>query len=188
MKFLLIFHLLQAAFFFIIPLNSFGDTSNVQLTNNNIVSEKEKVELLNMISKNDENIRESLKDKEMTARAMSGISVRKHDLNGDGAQDIIVTIEGVGFCGASGNCTSWIYVKSENSFRYLGDIFGLDIVVNKNKTNGYSDIATKSHGSATLVGFDVYKYDGGKYKKKDCWTEEHKGNKVIKHKCDYQLN
>jgi hypothetical protein len=45
--------------------------------------------------------------------------------------------------------------------------------VESTRTHGYRDLMTSSHGSATMHGLTLYKFDGKQYRQTDCAVEEY---------------
>ena len=41
------------------------------------------------------------------------------------------------------------------------------------RTNGYRDIQTSAHGSATFSEFTLYKFNGKRYKAAQCWDRNY---------------
>ena len=46
--------------------------------------------------------------------------------------------------------------------------------VKNTRTNGYRDIQTSAHGSATSSEFTLYKFNGKRYKAAQCWDRVYK--------------
>ena len=60
--------------------------------------------------------------------------------------------------GASGNGDVLIIRSINNTFEVFGQLHGNSYFISKNKTNGYFDILTNSHGSAASGTETLYKY------------------------------
>jgi hypothetical protein len=91
------------------------------------------------------------------------------DVNGDRIEELAIQTG----CAIVGNCEFWLFQKDADTFR---KILEADMVqsyrLKKSKTNGYFDLETKSHGSATSGGIAIYKFNGHEYKIEKCfWSE-----------------
>jgi len=82
----------------------------------------------------------------------------------DGVEAILVEGRGIGPCGAA-NCQAYILEKQGKTYRLLLDarIIQQTHVLNF-ATNGYHDIQTDMHGSATSADLRIYRYDGQQYR------------------------
>jgi len=91
----------------------------------------------------------------------------------DGVQAILVEGRGIGPCGAA-NCQAYILEKQGKTYRLLLDarIIQQTHVLNS-VTNGYHDIQTDMHGSATSSALRIYSYDGQEYRLTDCFTKDY---------------
>lgn len=83
------------------------------------------------------------------------------DLNEDGKKEYLLMPYNV--CdtfmrGASGNGDILIIRSVSNTFEVFGKLYGNSYFISKYKTNGYFDILTNSHGSATTGTETLYKY------------------------------
>lgn len=78
------------------------------------------------------------------------------DLNGDGQNEIFVGFTGGYFCG-SGGCTIMLL---ENKGKVITQftVSEYPVVVDNNKTNGWSDLIINSNGKNHLMKFDGKKY------------------------------
>lgn len=96
------------------------------------------------------------------------------DFNGDGAKEIKIRGKYSNFCGATGNCSEWIYAKNKKSgkYRMILSTGGEYFHIWKAKTNGYQDIYVKTHDSASSSYNMIYKFDGKVYKERKCWFED----------------
>lgn len=85
-----------------------------------------------------------------------------------------ILVEGRGpECGAA-NCPAYILEKRGQSYRLLLDAEEVQQVrVLNSMTKGYHDIQTNWHGSASLSGIVIYRYDGNNYKATDCFSKQY---------------
>jgi hypothetical protein len=84
-----------------------------------------------------------------------------------------VIVQGVGPCQCSptGNCSFWVYQQSANGYRLLlrrGAVQAFSI--EDTRSHGYRDIVTAMHGSAFESGLTVFKFDGTRYQRRECWN------------------
>jgi hypothetical protein len=86
---------------------------------------------------------------------------------------ILVEGRGSGVCGAA-NCPAYILEKRGHTYRLLLDAEEVQQVhVLNSMTKGYHDIQTNWHGSASLSGIVIYRYDGNNYKATDCFSKQY---------------
>jgi len=91
----------------------------------------------------------------------------------DHRETILVEGRGPGVCGAA-NCPAYVLEKRGQSCRLLLDAEEVQQVhVLNSVTNGYHDIQTDMHGSATLSDLFIYRYDGRQYRLKECLSREY---------------
>jgi len=91
----------------------------------------------------------------------------------DGVEVILVEGRGIGPCGAA-NCQAYILEQQGNTYRLLlnARVIQQTHVLNS-VTNGYHDIQTDMHGSATSSALRIYRYDGHEYRFTDCFTRDY---------------
>jgi hypothetical protein len=73
------------------------------------------------------------------------------------------------FCGATGNCSLWIFARAHGQLRLVLTTGGGILILSKHSTRGFHDIATGWHMSAEEEGFSVYRWDGTQYAPADCY-------------------
>jgi hypothetical protein len=73
------------------------------------------------------------------------------------------------FCGASGNCRYLVFIRQRERLRLVLDAGGAFLVRNTS-SHGFRDVATSWHMSAYEALFNVYRWDGAKYGKADCYS------------------
>lgn len=78
-----------------------------------------------------------------------------------------------GFCAAVGNCSTWIYRKTESGYQQLLNDEAQVVKLRRTITNGYHDIVFKVHGSAYQSGIMLYKFDGKQYRLKECLDRDY---------------
>lgn len=103
------------------------------------------------------------------------------DLNGDGKpeSEIDNTDPASPFCFVEGNCTSWLYRKTDNGWELLLTT-DVPVLPLKTSTHGYRDIAVHRFVGAVHEYKTIYKFDGRRYQPKECFEWENlKGHKLI---------
>jgi hypothetical protein len=92
------------------------------------------------------------------------------DLNGDGTAEVIAqgsTEEG---CSPTGNCPFWIFQKAGQEYKLLLSQNSVEAFnIEKNRSDGFSDIVAKTHGSATDSTVRLWKYHQGTYREAACY-------------------
>ena len=84
------------------------------------------------------------------------------DLNGDGADEVIVTLEAPNICG-SGGCTDYILDSSSGVWKVIGKRLGNNFFksISRNRVNGYSILySTANDGTPLECVFDGKRYTG----------------------------
>jgi hypothetical protein len=87
----------------------------------------------------------------------------------------VLAIKGSGgcFCSATGNCAFWIYQLKDGKYRAVlsrGAVQTFGFL--KSRTHGYPDLVTWSHGSATMSGARLFRFDGNRYVASGGWDVE----------------
>src|ERR1700686_3034904 len=141
----------------------------------NRATAREKTDLLRLILKENK-IRQDIKDFEIRVNDVAKATrVRKVDLNGDSQPEYIVVIEDGALCGALGNCPDWVYGKAGSEYKLLLHTRGRELLREKTSTNGYRDLRSEGGDTAFESDFIIYKYDGSKYRAKQCFSRESTG-------------
>lgn len=135
--------------------------------------------ILQQLVRDNEDVRQLIRNYnggfEATAKDMS---VETIDLNHDGKPEFLVEgVLGGMLCGAS-NCPSWIYRKTRDGYSLLLSESGSGISVEKSSTNGYRDLRNSGHYSASETYVTIYRFDGRKYRARDCSIQEYVGNRL----------
>lgn len=107
------------------------------------------------------------------------------NINNDGRTDLVVQAQTVCFMGAH-STIFWIFAEVEQRlyprydlvFSERADFLG----IRKTSSKGYRDIETASH-TATELYTIVWKFDGQKYQRRLCSTEDLSTNKVVRVRC-----
>jgi hypothetical protein len=88
----------------------------------------------------------------------------------------VLAIQGQGgcFCSPTGNCAFWIYQLKNGKYHLLLEtdmvqVFGFL----KSQTHGYPDLVTWSHGSATMFGAQLFRFNGDHYVASGAWEEDY---------------
>ena len=90
------------------------------------------------------------------------------DLNADGVPEVIVEGRGSYFCGAA-NCATWVFGSSAGIYRLLLDAGSVQNLQSlPSRSNGYHDLRTWLHESATEQIETTYKFDGVSYRPTAC--------------------
>ena len=92
------------------------------------------------------------------------------DLKSDGNPEVIA--QAVLGCSPTGNCSLWIFRKTDKGYALILDSFGQTFTVQHTRTNGFADIVVAMHGSATESTLKVYRYDRGRYRRADCYEAD----------------
>jgi hypothetical protein len=87
----------------------------------------------------------------------------------DGSQQILVQGPYAAFCGASGNCPMWIFIRHSGQMSLALETFGNAVILRGTSSHGFRDLATASHMSAYEQYFSVYRWNGTKYDSVDCY-------------------
>ena len=97
-----------------------------------------------------------------------------YDLNQDGKNEILLRGNSPDLCGAVGNCGFWIFEKKGKKYRKIlsnadfVDITKMGNQIRREKTNGYHQIITKGHWSASDTRHSIFKFNGQKYIESKC--------------------
>jgi hypothetical protein len=98
------------------------------------------------------------------------------DLNKDQVKEIILKTKnspkGMFYCGATGNCSTWILSKRGNKYQIIFDAGSIEKIEAKNQITGsYRDLLIRSHSGAMNHFLGTAKFDGKKYQIKECFEE-----------------
>lgn len=93
--------------------------------------------------------------------------VKMIDLNGDGTPEVIA--QGMSGCGATGNCSFWVFRKTGKHYELILNGYGQTFTIQKESTNGFKDIVVASHSSATDSGLTLFRCKDGSYHEAGCY-------------------
>lgn len=112
------------------------------------------------------------------------------DLDGDGVREVIAQPQDYksGLCGATGNCSFWIFKKSGTAYKLLfdsGQGNGWEMfTIETTRTNGYFDIVLAAHVSASEKFLGLHQVINGKYQQVHCywvdWINHDHDNQPLK--------
>ena len=89
----------------------------------------------------------------------------------DGSQQVLVQGPRF-FCGATGNCSYWVFIRQNGQLRLVLAAGGSLIRVRNASRHGFCDVATFWHLSAYDSESRVYHWDGSKYEQADCFISK----------------
>jgi hypothetical protein len=96
------------------------------------------------------------------------------DLNSDGKPEFVMHGSGKCLCSPTGNCLLWIWQKESDGYSLILRTRGVELFeVKTSLTNGFCDLVTKGHVSATEKDMRVWKFDGTRYKLAECMEERY---------------
>ena len=93
------------------------------------------------------------------------------DLNGDRRPEFLVYIDHDAFCGASFNCSYWVFRRQRNNYHLIASGYPV-LRVARTVTNGFRDLESQGHLGACVLPdgatgrhfyLAVFKYTGKKY-------------------------
>jgi len=76
----------------------------------------------------------------------------------------------VRFCGASGNCSIWIFARESRGLRLILGAGGNSLFVSPASSRGFHDLATAWHNSGFEEGVVAYRWNGRTYAESDCYN------------------
>jgi hypothetical protein len=103
--------------------------------------------------------------------------VKLVDLNGDGIPEVLLQPSAYQLgCGATGNCTLWVFQKRITGYKLILDTRDRDgmggielITVTQARTRGFRDLILASHISATEKTLELYRFRRDAYKNTECY-------------------
>lgn len=103
-------------------------------------------------------------------RLAKEMKISRLELNGDKIPEYVIWASfKTGFCGATGNCSVWVYRKTNSGFKQL---LKADTIANlsaaKTKSNGYVDIVLSTHSGAYETYIYTHKFNGNEYREAGC--------------------
>ena len=120
----------------------------------------------------EEQIRANMADFEIDSegqleKAALDTRVKTIDLNRDGTSEVVA--QAMVGCGATGNCSLWVFQKTAHGYKLLLDGFGQTFTIQRASTKGFRDIVVAEHDSASESGLTVYRYKDGQYHDVACY-------------------
>ncbi|MGB8888081.1 MAG: hypothetical protein WCC87_15220 [Candidatus Korobacteraceae bacterium] len=98
------------------------------------------------------------------------VRIRMVDLGGKAGPVVLASsISMEGGCDGS-NCPLWIFQNSPDGYVSLLDTVAASYTLQPDSTNGFSDIVTMRHVSASESTLTLYRFDQGKYVDSGCYT------------------
>lgn len=91
------------------------------------------------------------------------------DLADDGSRQILVQGPAE-FCGATGNCSLWVFVRRGDRLQLALAAGGGILIIKPTSHRGFHDVATGWHTSAFEEVLRVYCWNGAKYAEVDCYS------------------
>jgi hypothetical protein len=125
------------------------------------ISPKAPNELLTTLDQEDRDcVRQSGLDK--------SVAVTPMQLAANRSRQILVKGSGLCLCGAQ-NCAFWIYQKTGRNYELLLEGKGsTKVVAARARANGYRNVVSESHASASEIIVRTYRYDGSRYQLQRC--------------------
>jgi len=127
------------------------------------------------VNAHDEEMFEGISDDQMR-KLTAATRIELVDLDGDGKKEIIAQGNGIGPCGATGNCivlvlrdtdTGWETLLDSRIGKFGGGYEKIRVLDTKN--DGFRDIVLASHDSAAERTAIVYRYEEGHYVPHQCY-------------------
>ncbi len=124
-------------------------------------------------------VRDELMFEGITERQLQRLAVKTRielvDLTGNGSREVIAQANGLGPCGATGNCLIWVFQMAPDGIRLLLDSGAREgafemVTVRPWSTNGFRDIVLGTHDSASDRTLVWYKYANGSYRRSSCYN------------------
>jgi len=118
----------------------------------------------------DKTIHDSFTDDQRDEERKTVLSARvgRIGLADDGSQQILVEGPSM-FCGATGNCSLWVFNRHDGKLQLVLAAGGGLFFVRQTSRHGYHDVATGWHMSAFEEAYAVYGWNGTKYEQIDCY-------------------
>jgi hypothetical protein len=77
------------------------------------------------------------------------------------------------FCGHSGNCPLWIFVRQHGRLRLVLEAGGSGLGIGKKINNGFHDVSTEWNYGAFDGEHRGYRWNGDEYKQVDCYQTKY---------------
>ena len=98
--------------------------------------------------------------------------IKAVDLSGKGGGQFLARGFGTQSCSPTGNCEAWVLRRNGDKFSViLHRGAAQTFTIQPTLTNGFHDIVLGMHGSATMQGLTLYRFDGTTYRRAACYDE-----------------
>ncbi len=77
------------------------------------------------------------------------------------------------FCGATGNCSMWIFVRKNGQLRLALATIGQLLIVQKSVSWGFHNIAIGMQGGAFMEQYKDFRWNGSNYEQINCYLTEY---------------
>jgi hypothetical protein len=112
------------------------------------------------------------KSEQRLQEAAGQTRIKAVDLSGKGSGEFLAQGSGLQSCSPTGNCESWILRQNGNKYSViLHRGAAQTFAIQPTMTNGLHDVVLGMHGSATMRGLTLYRFDGTSYKRAACYDE-----------------
>jgi len=105
----------------------------------------------------------------LEAQDPAGCSAKEIHLHDTGAPDMLVRSNSQEECGATGNCSLWVFTFKNGRYRPILNGVARSITVQPSTANGYHDVVLAMHSSAFASELGLFRFDGTKYRKSGCY-------------------
>jgi hypothetical protein len=97
--------------------------------------------------------------------------IKAVDLSGKGGEEFLAQSFGVQSCSPTGNCESWVLRQKDDNYSViLHRGAAQSFTIQPTMTNGLHDLVLGMHGSATMQGLTLYRFDGAMYRRAGCYV------------------
>ena len=90
----------------------------------------------------------------------------------DGSKQVLVRGPN-SFCGHSGNCPIWVFVREGARLRLVLEAGGNSLIVRPTSSHGFHELATAWTFGAFETEYRDYRWDGAAYKQTDCYLTQY---------------
>ena len=101
------------------------------------------------------------------------VRVERVEIDGDKFDEFIVWgKDSQSFCGATGNCSVWVFDVAKDRVSKLLSSAGIDVEVEKSKSNGFRNVVVRFNGGNYPDSLFDYKFDGHEYRLEKCYHQD----------------